>query len=288
MDDSKPAIKSKRLTKQPPPTSPPIAGMNSNTYAHLQRHPSTSSSPASTHQRDSHEQYPQRTPTSSNSSLDRSPNPPSSQYATGPPLESYNARQQQYQTRPSFDDPVPEPHPGVLSSLDSTKASGYQNSLRRPGPPPLSHTTPNAKMMSPTVRHSSSFSIGDRSVNTTPSDSESSISRSKRYSDEASGGKTSTALKKKSGISSFIGSVLGSPRNNSVKISAPENPVHVTHVGFDNNTGQFTVSSSGQARALALQQIWKLQQEAFCNESCSPPSMPCVILIKLHEYDTNN
>ena len=45
--------------------------------------------------------------------------------------------------------------------------------------------------------------------------------------------------KKKSGFSSFMNSVLGSPRN--VKISAPENPVHVTHVGFDNETGQFTV-----------------------------------------------
>ena len=248
MDDSRPTIKSKRLTKQPPPTSQTTAGMNSNNHTHLQRQPSSSSSPTSTHQRDSHEQHQQLTPTSSNSSLDRSPNPPSSQYAIGPQSEPYNARPQQYPARPSFDDPVPEPHPGVLSSLDSTKASGYQNSLRRPGPPPLSHTTPNAKMMSPTVRHSSSFSIGDRSINTTPSDSESSISKSKRYSDEANGGKSSTALKKKSGISSFIGSVLGSPRNNSVKISAPENPVHVTHVGYDNNTGQFTVRPTHQTR----------------------------------------
>jgi p21-activated kinase 1 len=27
-------------------------------------------------------------------------------------------------------------------------------------------------------------------------------------------------------------------------ISAPENPVHITHVGVDNRTGEFTVSSS--------------------------------------------
>lgn len=248
MDDSRHATRSKRLTKQPPPphpppTSQPTAGMNSSNYAHLQRQPSNSSSPTSTHQRDSHEHYPQRTPTSSNSSLDRSPNLAGTQYATGSQPDPYNSRQQQYPSRPSFDDPIPEPHPGVLSSLDSTKASGYQNSLRRPGPPPLSHTSPNVKMMSPIVRHSSSFSIGDRSINTTPSDSESSLSKSKRYSDEATGGKTATSVKKKSGISSLIGSVLGSPRNNSVKISAPENPVHVTHVGYDTNTGQFTVRS---------------------------------------------
>ena len=249
MNDSRPATKSKRLTKQPPPTTQTTAGMNSNNYAHLQRQPSSSSSPSSSQQRDSHDQYQQRTPTSSNSSLERSPIPTSSQYATVTQPDSYNTRQQ-YPARQSFDDPVPDPHPGVLSSLDSTKASGYQNSLRRPGPPPLSHTTSNAKMMSPTVRHSSSFSIGDRSVNTTPSDSESSISRSKRYSDEASGGKSSTAFRKKSGISSFIGSVLGSPRSNSVKISAPENPVHVTHVGYDNNTGQFTVRAIQSTQAL--------------------------------------
>ena len=242
MDDSRPFTnKTKRLTKQPPPTTFTTAGMNQNNYTHLQRQPSSSQSPVSSHHRDSHEQYQQQTPTSSNSSLERSPNPAGSQFAPATQPESYNNRQR-YSARQSFDDPVPDPHPGVLSSLDSTKASGYQNSLRRPGPPPLSHTTPNATMMSPTMRHSSSFSIGDRSINTTPSDSDSSFSRSKRYSgDEANGGKNSASWKKKSGISSFIGSVLGSPRSNSAKISAPENPVHVTHVGYDNNTGQFTV-----------------------------------------------
>lgn len=35
-------------------------------------------------------------------------------------------------------------------------------------------------------------------------------------------------------------SVLGSQKG--MKISAPENPVHVTHVGYNNQTGQFTVS----------------------------------------------
>ena len=55
-----------------------------------------------------------------------------------------------------------------------------------------------------------------------------------RYSDEVT--KESKTQKKKSGFSSFFN--LSSPRRPA--ISAPENPVHVTHVGFDTNTGEFT------------------------------------------------
>ena len=187
-----------------------------------------------------------RTPshhTSSSSSLERSTNP-SSQYAASSSNDPYNNRHQ-YPSHQSLDEREPDEfnaHPGTLSALDSTKASGYQNSLRRPAPPPLSYTTPNAKMMTPSLRQSASFSMGDRSGNAAPPDAETSSVSSKRYSDDANG-KNSTPWKKKSGFSNFIGSVLGSPRSNSVKISAPENPVHVTHVGFDNETGQFTVCS---------------------------------------------
>lgn len=218
----------RRLTKEPPPSNSAYTNMNPNAASNFQRQPPSSQSPASSNE--------SQTPSfHSNSSLDRSPHP-----ATSQPSEIYNNRFQ-HPSRQSCDDPDEfNAHPGTLSALDSTKASGYQNSLRRPGPPPLSYTTPNSKMMSPSLRQSASFSIGDRTVNATPPDTDSvSISSSKRYSDEA--GKISTPWKKKSGISSFIGSVLGSPRSNSVKISAPENPVHVTHVGFDNETGQFTV-----------------------------------------------
>ena len=238
--------KPRRLTKQPPPNSSfsdPRDSMNQNSTTNLQRQPSSSQSPASSH--DSH----RRTPsyhTSSSSSLDRSPNTPSgSQFGNPTSLDAFSeaySNRHRFSTRQSFDEKSSDEfnaHPGTLTQLDSTKASGFQNSLRRPGPPPLSYTTPNAKMMSPSLRQSASFSIGDRSINNvTPPDSVTGSSTSKRYSDEA---RNSTPWKKKSGISSFIGSVLGSPRSNSVKISAPENPVHVTHVGFDNETGQFTV-----------------------------------------------
>ncbi len=231
MDNHNPGSSRHRpLTEDLPQSTSAKSSMNPNTASSLQRQPPSSQSPASSNDSQT-PSYP------SSSSLDRSPHPSNSQ-----PSDTYNNRFQ-YPSRQSFDEKTPDEfnaHPGTLSTLDSTKASGYQNSLRRPGPPPLSYTTPNSKMMSPSLRQSASFSIGDRTLNASPPDTDSvSVSSSKRYSDEA--GKVSTPWKKKSGISSFIGSVLGSPRSNSVKISAPENPVHVTHVGFDNETGQFTV-----------------------------------------------
>ena len=117
-------------------------------------------------------------------------------------------------------------------------SKGYTNALRRPGPPPLSHTSPDPQMLTPSLRQSASFSAGDRSSDSTPPRVDSgSAANSKRYSDEANGGKT--RWRKKSGISGFMNSVLGSPRN--IKISTPENPVHIIHVGYDNETGQFTV-----------------------------------------------
>jgi DNA-binding beta-propeller fold protein YncE len=58
-------------------------------------------------------------------------------------------------------------------------------------------------------------------------------------------------LRKKSGFSGFMSSIgVGSPRG--VKISAPENPVHVTHVGYDNQTGQFTVSTKASRKRVRL------------------------------------
>ena len=132
---------------------------------------------------------------------------------------------------------------GILNHIDSTKASGHQNSLRRPPPPPLSQTSPDPRMMSPPLRQSQSFSTGDNASNekTPPRVGENQLISSKRYSDETKDSRNA-ALKKKSGFSGFMNSLVGSPRR--VNISAPENPVHVTHVGYDNETGQFTVSTS--------------------------------------------
>ena len=91
-----------------------------------------------------------RTPshhTSSSSSLERSTNP-SSQYAASSSNDPYNNRHQSPSHQLLDEREIPKvvtasaslddfnAHPGTLSALNSTKASGYQNSPRRPAPPP--------------------------------------------------------------------------------------------------------------------------------------------------------
>lgn len=246
MDEpSEPLSKPRRLNKKPPPHNAiSNPGMSANVATQLRRHPSAPHSPNSSNPSSREHYYDhQRTQsshTSSSSSIDRSASLASSKFspqAQHEPSNRYSA--QQSLNRQSADGLAHAPVESVgLRTPNSTQASGYQNSLRRPGPPPLSHTSPDPRMMSPSLRQSASFSVDDRSRDLTPTRSETSSS-SKRYSDEA---RNSAPWKKKGGFSSFMTSVLGSPR--SVKISAPENPVHVTHVGFDNETGQFTESAS--------------------------------------------
>jgi P21-Rho-binding domain len=127
------------------------------------------------------------------------------------------------------------------SSADYTKASGYHQALRRPGPSHQPYTAPDPRMLTPSLRQSASFSMGDKSVmplNVSPIEGG---FNSKRMSEESSSSGTNMARKwrKKSAISSIWSNVIGSPR--AMKISAPENPVHMIHVGYDNETGQFTV-----------------------------------------------
>lgn len=254
MDDNTSYLRPKRLTKPPPhhtTASPRMSQASTivSPIAQLRRHPSAPQSPASAAATDNRETRDHHrtlsSHASSNSSLEPSPNLAASKFS--PPLQpdTYPNRYR-YSARRSLNgkssDEVietPSDSSDVVPPPDSTKGSGRQNSLaRRPGPPTPSHshTTSIATMTSPSLRQSASFSIGDQSTDPTSPHSESGMTTPKRYSDEA---KSAAPWKKKSGFSSFMNSVLGTPRN--VKISAPENPVHVTHVGFDNETGQFTV-----------------------------------------------
>lgn len=59
-----------------------------------------------------------------------------------------------------------------------------------------------------------------------------------RLSDDSAAAR---ANKKKSGLGALISSISGTPRR--PNIGAPVNPVHLTHVGWDAHTGQYTVSS---------------------------------------------
>ncbi|KAI1342996.1 hypothetical protein F5Y15DRAFT_406022 [Xylariaceae sp. FL0016] len=129
----------------------------------------------------------------------------------------------------------------ILNHFDKTTAAPlYQTSRNRPPPPPLSKTSPGPRVMSPSLRHTASFSHADnimseKSHGTRINDAP--VGAPKRYSDETKEPKPGV-LRKKSGFSGLMSTLVGSPKK--PVISAPENPVHVTHVGYDSSTGQFT------------------------------------------------
>ncbi|KAK5163946.1 signal transducing kinase of the PAK [Saxophila tyrrhenica] len=77
-----------------------------------------------------------------------------------------------------------------------------------------------------------------------------------RLSDEA---KESKLSKKKSGFSSFMNNLVGTPKRPA--ISAPENPVHVTHVGYDQETGEFTGLPPEWQQTLAANGITEQEQK---------------------------
>ncbi len=262
MEELKP--QSRRLQKKPPSTATNLSIDGRGNDGHsLRSQPSTgslqraqsvqSSTPYSkqyTHSRKITSPNP-AAHASSNSSLDRQisgPSPVLTSSEFTAPLGQGGGNYNSHGARPLSEKTsqeligAPFDGSGILNHIDSTKASGYQNSLRRPPPPPLSHTSPDPRMISPPLRQSASFSAGDRmSEKGPPRVGENHTIIPKRYSDETKDPKQGMS-RKKSGFSGFMSSIgVGSPR--SIKISAPENPVHVTHVGYDNTTGQFTVSS---------------------------------------------
>lgn len=109
---------------------------------------------------------------------------------------------------------------------------------------------------SPKLRQSASFTLARKMNDTiTPPRSDGGTkSPRQRYSDEADSSnaknRKSDGGKKKGAFSSFMNSMLGSPRRPT--ISTPTNPMHVTHVSIDNETGEFTVRDTSQAPAPAL------------------------------------
>ena len=241
---------STKLHKEPPPQLSTRSSLRSpQSNASLRRHPSApvyNRSHTPTSGRDPHSRTRSNAYNSSNSSLDQvsaGPSPILGSSAFGPGGVSYPDQypgvSQSATSDNRADDLVGAPFDanGIITSFDSTKASGYQNSLRRPPPPPLSHTSPDPRNLM-LHRQSQSFPH-EKMMEITPPRSDTGTSSPKRFSDDA-GGKILPPTRKKSGFSQFMSSMLGSPRN--IKISAPENPVHMIHVGYDNETGQFTVS----------------------------------------------
>ncbi|KAH6679658.1 BcSTE20, mitogen-activated protein kinase [Halenospora varia] len=262
----------RRLTKKPPPgCDTGSASLRSQkSQSSLQRAPSA---PAPTNPYSkSHVQGHNRTTTSpnpalyasSNSSLDHQisgPSPAGSDYNA--PSHGGNRLSTRTLSEKTSQELIGAPFDSssILSHIDSSKVTGYQSSLRRPPPPPLSHTSPDPRGLGPPLRQSASFSAGDRmmSEKMTPRVGENQLISPKRYSDESKEPKTGM-IRKKSGFSGFMNQIgIGSPRG--VKISAPENPVHVTHVGYDQDTGQFTGLPKEWQRMLNDSGITKKEQE---------------------------
>lgn len=132
---------------------------------------------------------------------------------------------------------------------NSSQFARLQDKLYRPGAEEFSSPT-SAKPPGSNrrLRKSTSFLLGSSSTimnnqNLRQIDKPL-VSPRNRLSDDSSS--SQKPARKKTGISQFVKGVLGSPRK--PEISLPEHPVHLTHVGYDTSTGEFTVSDD-QIRA---------------------------------------
>ncbi|PLB41352.1 mitogen-activated protein kinase kinase kinase kinase STE20 [Aspergillus candidus] len=265
---------SSKLHKDSPSfTSRILKSQQSNTTS-LKRHPSAPVYPRSNSSpgRDHHTRTRSNAyGSSSSSSLDQhsagpSPVPSSNDLAHAPTHHAAASQQQpsrplhsgrfSLQT-PSSDELTSSPFDsrGMLTALDenSTEFDRPASSTRPPLPPSLTTTDTRG------LRQSASFTALHNRMDAFVhrNDQDRSTPPTNRYSDEAGGPRTGRS--KKASFSSFVNSMLGSPRG--IKISAPENPVHVTHVGYDNRTGQFTGLPKEWQRLLQESGISKKEQE---------------------------
>lgn len=155
------------------------------------------------------------------------------------------------------DDFVGAPFDGdaILNRIDAanktptfppTHASHPNYTSRAPQqqPPPLHASLAHRPTGALPLRHTASFSVPKTPTMNEKMQgarvTEGSFSSVKRYSDDSNKEpKNPGVLRKKSGFSGMMASFGVGPTKKPV-ISAPENPVHVTHVGYDSATGQFT------------------------------------------------
>ncbi|EEH46272.2 STE/STE20/PAKA protein kinase, partial [Paracoccidioides brasiliensis Pb18] len=167
----------------------------------------------------------------------------------------------------------------MFNTLDSSNQVELPQPSNRPTPLHSYTTGSDSRAAKPPLRQSASFTACQPSMDSFPSppaEDNTNTSSSKRYSDDGGGGggggggvaagagsggggSRLSLSRRKAGFSNFMNTMLGCPRN--IKISAPENPVHVTHVGYDNETGQFTGLPKDWQRMLQESGISKKEQE---------------------------
>lgn len=247
-------------TISPLPTSRPSL-RKPQSAASLQRHPSAPTyprlhTPRSARDSAAHFRTKSNAYGSSNSSIDQisaAPSPilpgsESSLLNSPPAADSHQHSHPSASSLSSKDDMITSPLEKFGIAKSFTLDSKNRSAAHRPAPPPLYHTHTSPDPRGLHLLHSAT--TNDRMMEVTPPRSDNGTTSPKRYSDDSSSGKPSISGRKKSGFSSFMNSVLGSPRN--IKISAPENPIHMIHVGYDNVTGQFTVSLKSSPICLRL------------------------------------
>ncbi|KAI1611476.1 p21-activated kinase 1 [Exophiala viscosa] len=262
------------LTKNPPPSAFPSKQpslRNAQSSAALQRAPSAPTAyqtAASQSARDFHNRSQSTAYGSSSSSLEHisaSPSPiiPHNDFFS--PSSDRYLPPQQYPPSPQTSDDrhhdligAPFDASGLLSSLQATGINRDQNAVMQSSQLPQltrNHTSPDSRF--PMEGSMRSYGSGIGMMEVTPPKSENGTLSPKRFSGDSQ--KPSGPFRKKSGFSSFMNNMLGSPRT--IKISAPENPMHMIHVGYDNQTGQFTGLPADWQRILADSGISKNEQD---------------------------
>ncbi|KAH7397345.1 kinase-like domain-containing protein [Pyrenochaeta sp. MPI-SDFR-AT-0127] len=149
----------------------------------------------------------------------------------------------------------------IVEEALSASTSTASPAQRRPQGPQHSLTADQpSRFRSPKLRQSASFNTIARKMDTPPSGAK---SPRNRYSDEGETAKKrrSDGGKKKGTFSTFMSSMLGSPRRPT--ISTPTNPMHVTHVSIDNETGEFTGLPREWQRMLQQNGITEQEQKQY-------------------------
>jgi p21-activated kinase 1 len=130
-----------------------------------------------------------------------------------------------------------------LSSVGPPFNSGAQveealAATQRPPPPAHYHTFDgSSQYRSPQLKQSNSFTALRAKMDTPPSGSKS--PRARYSGDDGDKWKRNSTGKKKGSFTAFMSHLVSSSRRPT--ISTPTNPMHVTHVSIDNETGEFTV-----------------------------------------------
>ncbi|KAI9690999.1 MAG: signal transducing kinase of the PAK [Bathelium mastoideum] len=210
-----------------------------------------------------------------------SPPPPPQQ--SRPPQPQLQPQLQQQQPPPPISAPPPpqqyqhypqnqHQHQHQNLTPQFTPAQTFDQILQHQPPPPQPQQSKRASftqaLTSPRIRQSASFYgpvIRQMETATPPRPDNGNQSPRQRYSDEANGSGGGAKLRKKSGISNVLDKFLSSPRK--PQISAPENPVHVTHVGYNEETGEFTGLPKEWQLTLEREGISELEQKKHPQET---------------------